>query len=154
MSFLDNIFRKGRMGATISREETAERVDPILEQHVWLNHYYRYAIEHLEDRTLAERLAEQQRTARSDVGKLSETILSAGHVPFSGTGIEPEEIDLGSGDEDILRQVREAEEKMHDAIATDRDEAEHQMRTRAILDVVKTNSEHRLDLLRNATRRR
>lgn len=152
MSLLDTIFRKGRMGRTISRAETAERVNPLLEKHVWLNHYYRYASEHLENRALAERLAAEQRTARTDVAKLSETVLSAGHVPFSGTDIEPEALDLGSEDAEILGQVQEAEEELHDALAAELDEIEHQMRTRAILDVVKTNSERRLKALRDATR--
>jgi len=152
MSFLDHIFRKGRMGRTISRAETAERLNPILEQHVWLNHYYRRAVERLDDRALAEHFAEEARTARSDVSKLNETILSAGHTPpFSGTDIDPDEIDLSDeGNYGLLYDLLDAEQELHDAIKAE-DDIEHQMRTRAILGVVKTNSERRLSALKDAT---
>ncbi|PSQ93117.1 MAG: hypothetical protein BRD52_02580 [Bacteroidetes bacterium SW_4_67_19] len=152
MSFLDKIFRKGRMGRTISRSETAERLNPILEQHVWLNHYYRHAVERLDNRRLAEHLAEETRTARNDVGKLNETILSAGHTPFSGTDIEPDEIDMssGGGDYGLLYDLIDAEEDLQDAIEAEGD-VEHQMRTRAILEVVQTNSKRRLSALKDAT---
>ena len=151
MSFLDKIFRKGRMGRTISREETAERLNPILQQHVWLNHYYRHATERLENAHLADHLAEELRTARSDVGKLNETILSAGHTPFSGTGIEPDEIEMSrEGDYGLLYDLLDAEQDFLDTLRAEGD-IEHQMRTRAILDVLKTNSERRLDALKQAT---
>lgn len=150
MSFLDTIFRKGRMGRTITRAETAERLQPILKKHVWLNHYYRHAAEHLENRSLAEHLAEEQRTARNDVGKLNETILSAGHTPFSGTAIDPDEVQMTEGDYGMLYQLLDAERELRDALAAERD-VEHQMRTRAILDVVRTNSERRLKALQDAT---
>lgn len=150
MSFLDTIFRKGRMGRTITRTETAERLNPLLKQHLWLNHYYRYAVEHLENRRLAEHFAEEQRTARSDVGKLNETILSAGYTPFSGTAIESDDAQMGEGDYGILYQLQDAERDLRDALASESD-VEHQMRTRAILNVVKTNSERRLKALQQAT---
>lgn len=151
MSFLDKIFRKGRMGRTISREETAERLNPLLEQHVWLNHYYRYATECLDNDRLADHLAEELRTARSDVAKLNETILSTGHTPFSGTGIAPEEIEMSrEGDYGLLYELLDAEREFLDALKAEGD-IEHQMRTRAILDVLKTNSERRLDALKQAT---
>ena len=150
MSFLDTIFRKGRMGATISRTETAERLQPILKKHVWLNHYYRHATEQLENRALAQHLGEELRTARSDVSKLNETILSAGHTPFSGTQIEPSDIEMPAGDYGLLFHLLDAEEDLHDALAAESD-IEHQMRTRAILGVLKTNSERRLRALKDAT---
>lgn len=150
MSFLDTIFRKGRMGRTISRAETIERLNPIVEKQVWLNHYYDHVVEHLEHRRLAEHLGEEQRTARNDVAKINETILSAGGQPFSGTAIEPDEIEMAGNDVGLLYQLLDAERDLHDAIAAE-SEVEHQMRTRAILGVVKTNSERRLKALHDAT---
>jgi hypothetical protein len=151
MSFLDKIFRKGRMGRTISREETAERLNPILERHVWLNHYYRRATERLENRQLADHLAEETRTARNDVGKLNETILSSGHTPFNGTQIDPDEIQMSrEGDYGLLYELLDAEQEHLGALEAEGD-IEHQMRTRAILDVLKTNSRRRLDALKQAT---
>lgn len=151
MSFLDTIFRKGRMGRTISREETAERLNPILEEHVWLNHYYRHATERLENKSLAEHFAEELRTARNDVGKVNETILSAGYTPFSGTDIEPEDIEMSrEGDYGLLYDLLDAERNYLDSLNGEK-EIEHQMRTRAILDVLRTNSQRRLDALKEAT---
>jgi hypothetical protein len=151
MSFLDKIFRKGRMGRTISRAETAERLNPILERHVWLNHYYRHATERLENRRLADHLAEETRTARNDVGKLNETILSTGHTPFNGTQIDSDEIEMSrEGDYGLLYELLDAEQEHLDALEAEGD-IEHQMRTRAILDVLKTNSRRRLDALKQAT---
>ena len=150
MSFLDKIFRKGRMGRTISREETAERLDPLVEKHIWLNHYYRHAIERMDSRRLAEHLAEEQRTARNDVGKLNETILSAGYTPFSGTDIEPDEIAMPESDYGMLYKILDAEEELHEALEEEKN-IEHQMRTRGLLDVIRTNSKRRLKALYEAT---
>ncbi len=153
MGLTDAIFNRGGFGRTITRAETIERVNPLLEQHARLNHAYAYAIGHLSDPQLVEHLKLEQKTARTDVGKLRETVLSAGGVSYSGTDLEAKDFDLGREDDEILRRLHDEEERFQDKLVAEGD-INHQMRTRAIVAVVAKNSRRRLDLLKALTKGR
>jgi hypothetical protein len=88
-----------------------------------------------------------QKTARADVGKLSETILSCGGTPENGTEMKADDVDLGDDNVGMLRQLRDLETDLNDSVGREREEIEHQMRTRGILDALKSNSAERLELL-------
>ncbi|NBB73284.1 MAG: hypothetical protein GVY35_06320, partial [Bacteroidetes bacterium] len=94
-----------------------------------------------------------QKTARPDVGKLAETVLSAGGTAYNGVELRDVTFDLGEDDTDRLFTLRDREQALHEAV-TDELKENHQMRTRAILEVVQGNSAERLDYLKGVTKRR
>ena len=138
---------RGWAGKTLSRAETVERLNPLLLQFLKLNHNYQYVIRSHSDTAVTDALKRVQKTARADVGKLSETVLSCGGTPENGTDLEPEDFDLGTDQLDMLRQLEDLETAFRETIERELDEVEHQMRTRGILEAVKSNSSERLELL-------
>ncbi|MEX0822443.1 MAG: hypothetical protein WD021_09885 [Rhodothermales bacterium] len=151
MGLKELFLNKGWAGKTLSRQETVERINPLLRTHYELNRAYEYAIRNLSDAETADRLEVLQKTARGDVGKLSETVLSAGGVAYNGTDLEPGDVDLGSNDASILGELERLESALAAALDEELEE-EHQIRTRAILGVVRNNSRERLDYVRRAAR--
>ena len=138
---------RGWAGKTISRAETVEHLNPLLLQFLKLNHNYEYVIRTHSDAAVTEALERVQKTARADVGKLSETILSAGGTPENGTDLEPEDFNLGGDELEMLYQLQDLETEFNEALTRQRQEIEHQMRTRGILEALKSNSGERLELL-------
>lgn len=151
MGLKELLLNKGWAGKTLSRQETVERINPLIRRHHELNRSYDFAIGHLDDRAASEQLNTFQKTARADVGKLSETVLSAGGVSYNGTDLEPEAFDLGSDDAAILRELARIESEFADML-NDELELEHQIRTRAILGAVLLNTRTRLDYVRGLAR--
>lgn len=141
------LLNRGWAGKTISRAETVERLNPLLLQFLKLNHYYQSVIRSHPDEAVAEALKRVQKTARADVGKLSESILSAGGTPENGTDLEPDDFSLDGDETELLSQLQDLEATFNDALTHERREIEHQMRTRGILEALKSNSTERLDLL-------
>lgn len=143
---------RGWAGRTISREQTIARINPLIEQHVKLNHSYRAVSRSHSTPKVSRTVEGLLKTARTDVGKLSETVFSAGGSAYNGTDLEPEDFDLGDDDATMLAALQDLEQDFHDTVTHERDEVEHQMRTRAILEVVQGNSEERLDTLTSLIR--
>jgi type I site-specific restriction endonuclease len=141
------LLNRGWAGKTITRAETVERLNPLVRQFLRLNHNYQYVIRSHADSAVTKALKRVQKTARADVGKLSETILSCGGTPENGTDMEADDVDLGDDNVGMLRQLRDLETDLNDAVGREREEIEHQMRTRGILDALKSNSAERLELL-------
>jgi hypothetical protein len=138
---------RGWAGKTLSRAETVERLNPLLLQFLKLNHNYEYVIRTHSDTAATEALKRVQKTARADVGKLNETILSCGGSPENGTNLEPEDFDLGTDEIEMLYRLEDLETEFNEALVHERKELEHQMRTRGILEALKSNSDERLTLL-------
>lgn len=138
---------RGWAGKTITRAETVERLNPLLLQFLKLNHNYQYVIRSHADSAVTDALKRVQKTARTDVGKLSETILSCGGTPENGTDLEPGDFNLGNDEREMLHQLEDLETEFHEALVHERSEIEHQMRTRGILEAVTSNSTERLELL-------
>lgn len=149
MGLKDLFLNKGWAGRTLSREETAERINPIIRKHYELNHSYEHAIRTIGNREAAERMNTLQKTARADIGKLSETVLSAGHAPYTATELDPDDFNIGSDDQTIFDRLTELESDFA-SLLEDELKLEHQIRTRAVLSVVHRNSRARLDFLRRA----
>jgi hypothetical protein len=141
------ILGRGWAGKTITRAETVERLNPLLRQFLELNHNYEYVIRTHSDPAVTEALERVQKTARADVGKLNETVLSCGGSPENGTDLEPEDFNLGTDELEMLYQLEDLETEFNEALTYERKEIEHQMRTRGILEALKSNSEERLELL-------
>lgn len=149
----DLIFQKGGIGKTISREDTAARVNPILREHIELNHFHDYAISATDDPALAEELRALQRTARADVGKLAETVLSNNGIAYNGTDIEPGSLHL-EGD-DLITALHDKEASFQNLLEGEMANAnDHHIRTKAILGVVLKNSQMRSSALRVAQKQR
>jgi hypothetical protein len=148
----DLLLGKGWAGTTISRSETIERLNPLIKQFMTMNRHYKHVVHSHGDPGVVETLKDMLKTARTDVGKLSETVLSCGGAAYNGTDLSAEDVDLANDDTEMLFQLQDMEEAFQDAVEAEINEVEHQMRTRAILNVVLTNSQQRLDTLRSMTR--
>ena len=147
------LLKKGWAGRTLSREETVERLNPLIKHHMALNHAYNYVVETCTEAEITEALAGLQKTARMDVGKLMETVFSCGGVAYNGVEMEPEDFALDPDDNEMLLALRDQEEAFRDAVAEELT-LEHQMRTRAVLTRLQTNSQQRFDYLKINTKKR
>ena len=146
------LLNRGWAGQTLSRSETVERLRPLVQQHIELNHHYNAAARHCDDARVVDVLERLLNTARTDVGKLSETVLSCGGTPPNGTELEPEDFALRGTLLDLFETLHALETEFNDALAQELD-LEHQMRTRGVLEAVKSNSQDRLNALKALHRR-
>lgn len=153
MSLKDLIFQKGGIGVSMSREETVERLNPLIEQHMAINHGYNFAINNLSESTVADALSGHQRIARMDVGKMMETVLSCGGVAYNGVDMEPSDFNLGDNDDAVLFSLHDQERDFSHALQEEL-KLGHQIRSKAILNVVLSNSQKRYQYLKEATMRR
>ena len=147
------LLKKGWAGRTLSREETVERLNPLIKQHMALNHAHNYVVNACSEAEITEALAGFQKTARMDVGKLMETVFSCGGVAYNGVEMEPEDFALDPDDNEMLFALRDQEQAFRDAVAEELN-LEHQMRTRAVLTRLQTNSQQRFDYLKINTKKR
>ncbi len=145
------LFNRGGIGPAMSRAETVEHVNPLIEQHMRLNRSYERVTALLDDVEIAGDLKRLQKTARADVGKLSETVLSAGGVAYNGVELRTWTPDLGTTDAERLAQLLEMEQAFQDDLNEEL-ELNHQIRTEAILEVVQSNSGERLGTLKKVAR--
>ncbi len=152
MGIKDVFLNKGWAGKTMTRQETIERINPLLRRHAELNHAYAYAINHVSEREAAGKLEALQKTARADIGKLSETVLSAGGVSYNGVDLEPADFTLGEDEGRMIHRLKEQEEQFQQLVSDELTE-NHQIRTRAILAVVQANSLARIELLRGLAKK-
>lgn len=144
---------RGWAGKTLSRSETANRLNSLIEQQARLNHSYAFVIGNYDDSRVVDVLERLQKTSRVDVAKLSETVLSCGGTPYTATDLDAEDINLGDDVLDWLHELQTLEQDLHDALAHELDEIEHQMRTRGVLEAIKSNSTDRLNALKAVIRR-
>ena len=146
------LLNRGWAGKTLSRSETVDRINPLIRQHIELNHHYEAAIRHCDDDRVADVLKRLQKTARTDVGKLSETVLSCGGSAYNGTDLSPEDFTLKGSLSELFEDLHDLETDFNDAVADELD-LEHQMRTRGVLEAIKSNSQDRLNALAALQRR-
>ena len=152
MGIKDAFLNKGWAGRTIDRRATIERLNPLIRMHHELNHAYNHAINRVSDAETAGRLEAFQRIARADIGKLSESVLSAGGVAYNGLDLETGGDD-GDDEKTIIRRLRDSEEAFQRRLKDELGE-NHQIRSRAILAVVLGNSSDRLEYLGDITKTR
>ena len=142
------ILNKGGAGRYISRAESVERLLPISERHLDLLRTYDGVLAGMSDGPAKSRLEAMMPYLRTEVTKVSETILSLGGTPDSGadrrpaaptSGTERERIDaLLNAERDFGAALRDESEAVH-----------HQERTRAILNHNAEASTSRMNLLRD-----
>lgn len=141
------LLNRGWAGKTITRAETVERLNPLIRQFLRLNHNYQSLIRSHSEPAVTEALERVQKTARADVGKLSETVLSCGGTPENGIDLTDDDVELDGDELTMIHQLRELETALNEAITEELDDVEHQMRTRGILEAIKSNSSERRELL-------
>lgn len=144
------LFNRGGIGKSITREETVERLNPLIEQLMRLNFSHNYVIDHCSEPSIVDQLATMQKRARNDVGKLAEVVLSAGGVSYNGTELRHETFDLGDTDNKMLFELLDREQAFYGAVQDELD-ISHHLRTQAVLENVAANSEDRLGYLKQVT---
>ena len=146
------VLNKGGAGYSISREETVERLKPHVERGLELLRSYSAALPGMQDREAVDRIEALLPYFRTELGKLYESIFSAGGTVPTGT-----EIDFSSriaADGNSLQRLTEREREFSRALEEEVDSVHHQERTRAILRSVAAGSKGRLDALRELGSRR
>ena len=143
MGLKELLLQKGWAGRTISREETIERLNPIIRIMTEMLHRYA-AVRDAADADDRPEIDRVMKTLRADIGKVAETVFSAGGTAYSGIELDPDEF----ADDDGWASVRDAEDVLAAALREEQD-IEHQMRTRAILAKVAENHEDRMKLIRS-----
>ena len=151
-SLKELIFNKGGIGKSLSRQETVERINPLIREHIALNHQHDYVIRTIGDAEIAERLEQFQKIARVDVGKLAEVVFSAGGTAYSGVDMEPDDFNLGTDPAEMIHRLLEAEQRFLQLV-NDELKLNHQIRTKATLNLVRQHSEERLRYLQEVARR-
>ena len=142
------ILNKGGAGRYISREESVERLRPISERHLDLLRTYDGVLAGLPDGPVKSRLEAMMPYLRTEVAKVSETMLSLGGTPASGAGRSPAPVSLGTLKEQVDR-LSDAERGFGSALTEESEAVHHQERTRAILNHNAEASASRMDLLRD-----
>ncbi|MDT0631900.1 hypothetical protein RQM47_15005 [Rubrivirga sp. S365] len=134
------ILNKGGAGRYISRAHSAERLQPIAERHIDLMYAYEAILDGLPAGLPKERLEALMPYLRTEIAKMSETILSLGGTPPSGVRRVPGGLDLPEADSaagrpalDHVDALLDAERDFGGAIRNEVDAVHHQERTRAIL---------------------
>jgi hypothetical protein len=143
---------KGGAGYSISRAETAERLKPHVARGLELLRSYSAALPAMRDREAADRLGALLPYFRTELGKLYESIFSAGGTVPTGTEIDFSRRDVGEGS--ALQMLTEREQRFGSAVKEEVDSVHHQERTRAILKSVAAGSNGRMDALRELASRR
>lgn len=143
---------KGWAGRTLSRQETAERLNPLIRRYYELNHQYDQTIRQINSREAASVLNGFQKTARVDIAKLSETVLSAGYPSYNGVDLDPKDFAQDGTDAELIDRLIAKEDEFGRLVADELD-LEHQIRTRAILQLIRQNSQSRLDTLKTIRQR-
>jgi len=146
------IFNRSGFGRYMSREETVEHLNPLIEQHMRLNLAYRDVTQRITRPSVAERLRGFRKVAEMDTGKLMEQVFSCGGTAYNGTALEPDDVHLGDSDDEMLFNLQDQEQALHDAFKEEAENNHHQIRSDAMLNLVVTNSEARLHFLKQQSR--
>lgn len=134
------ILNKGGAGYYISREETVERLNPLVGKAHELLATYNAFLDSAGEQ-VKNQLEEHMPKMRMLLGKMCESVFSAGGIAPNGVGIAvPNETSLS----DVLDLEREFRENAFEEIDT----VHHQERTRAILKAVVEGSDGRLETVR------
>ena len=143
------VLKKGWAGRTISRSETARRLNPLITAHMALNHWYNDAIARYPDQQVSQELDQLQKQARTDVGKMLEVVFSCGGVPPNGTDMKPDQFALPNSS--MLATLQGHEEAFLESLQEEKT-IEHQIRTEAVINHLIASSQARLVVLRGSIR--
>ena len=143
MGLKELVLQKGWAGKTISRAQTAERVNELIRPLIDLMHLYNGSLSASGSNSGVSDMQRAMPVLRADIGKLTETVHSCGAVAYSGTDLSASSYSV---QESHWAAVLERE-IAYASVVSDEKAIEHQMRTRAILANVVANSDHRQELV-------
>ena len=143
------ILKKGWAGKTLSRQETAHRLNPIIEAHVILKHSYNSLVSCIDSEQLHDELDSILKMQRLDIGKLKELVFSCGETAFNGTSLEPASFQLTSASP--ITELRDRENDFRELLDAERP-IEHQLRSEAVLTRLRAHSDDRVSFLRKYAR--
>jgi len=138
------LLKKGWAGRTIDRQQTIDRIDPLIKIMNELMQLYGAAAREHTEGELFETIDAHLKTLRMDIGKMCEIVFSSGGAAYNGTDLTPEDFDLGA----LLADAITGKEAALEVALKEESELEHQMRSRAILEIVENNQKMRLNALR------
>ena len=141
------ILNRGGAGYSISRQETIDRLTPHVQRGLELSRAYARTLPRLDARDAVARLEALMPYLRTEIGKLYETIFSAGGTVPTGVGMRDERVPADD-EGDPLTTLTRLERGFGKALREEVDSVHHQERTRAILRSVAAGSDGRLDVLR------
>ncbi len=141
------LLNKGGAGRYISRAESVERLQPIARRHLDLLMAYDAHLGALPDGPAKMEIEAMMPYLRTEVSKMSETILSLGGTPPSGAG-ETAAVAAAGADRDRIQGFLDAEKDFGGALRDEVDVVHHQERTRAIIEHNADASQARIELLR------
>ncbi|MEM1054870.1 MAG: hypothetical protein AAGI52_05045 [Bacteroidota bacterium] len=143
------VLNKGGAGRYISREESVERLRPVIEKHLDLLRAYDHVGKRLSDANADQYFREViLPRLRTELNKLYETIFSLGGSAPTGAEMDWIASGLHGSDQEMLKGLIERDRAFSGALATEMDEVHHQERTRAILGHNAEMAEARLGSLR------
>ena len=143
MGIKELVLQKGWAGKTISRAETAKRVNELIRPLIDLLHLYNASLSASGSDSGVRDMQQAMPVLRADIGKLTETVHSCGAVAYSGTDLSTSSYSV---EESNWTAVLEREIAYAGAVSEEK-AIEHQIRTRAILANVVANSTHRQELV-------
>lgn len=141
-----SVMNRGGAGRSMTREESVEALNPLVDRHHALLHAYDAALRTLGDRAIADRLNSGMNAARTELAKLKESVFSLAGTPPNGTELDPD-VRLGDTDAEIVHALDAAERAYRDALTDTLGMAHHQIRTTAILENNLKGSNARLDAI-------
>lgn len=142
------ILNKGGAGRYISREESVERLRPMMERHLDLLQAYDRELAALPAGPAKEQIEAMMPYLRTETAKISETVLSLGGATKTGVDREPLAPAPGLADRKRVELLIDDERDFARTLREEVDVVHHQERTRAILTHNAEASDSRLDLLR------
>lgn len=145
------ILNKGGAGRYISREESVERLQPVIIRQLDLVYLYDAVVSRLADGPAKARIESIMPNLRTELSKLYETVYSLGGTAPTGVERDARGADPGDTDADRLGALMDAESAFGKALLEEADAVHHQERTRAIIRHNADASDSRLSLLREYT---
>ena len=142
------ILNKGGAGRYISREESVQRLIPIAERQLRLLRTYDATRASIADAGIRAQVDAMMANLRTEMAKISETILSLGGVTPTGAGMGALTPDTHDSDRERIQSLLDAERDFSAALREETDAVHHQERSRAILGFNIEVSDKRTERLR------
>ena len=143
------ILNKGGAGKYISREESVERLRPIIADHLNLLRDYDHVAKRLQHAEARQRFNDVVLpNVRTELNKLYETILSHGGAAPTGAEMDWTASGLGGSDADMIKALIERDKAYGQSLRDEMEAVHHQERTRAIIGHNAEKADDRLAMLR------
>lgn len=143
------ILNKGGAGRYISREESVDRLQPIVESQLQLLRAYDHVGKRLENGPARQRFEDVVLpNIRTELNKLYETVFSLGGAAPTGSGAEWNVDGFDGSDETMLKALLGRDREFGRMLSEEMDAVHHQERTRAILGHNAAKADDRQTMLR------